>query len=68
MINLKSCAVWLPETYEDSTYISEQSGIPKDVLEKKMGIIKKCRAPLDCHPSQMAINAAKSAMKDLDRL
>jgi len=66
MINLKSSAVWLPETFEDSTYIAEQSGIPVDVLEKKMGIIKKCRASKDCHPSEMAINAARSALKNID--
>lgn len=65
-INLKRTAVWLPETYEDSQYIADQSGIPKDVIEKKMGIIKKCRAPLDCHPSQMAVNAAKRVLEGID--
>lgn len=68
MINLISSAVWLPKTFEDSASISEKSGIPKDVVEKKMGIIKKCRAPKDCHPSQMAINAAKSALEGIDPL
>ena len=64
--NLIRSAVWLPEGYEDAKYIAEQSGIPQDVVEKKMGIIKKCRAPLDCHPSQMAINAAKLALEGID--
>ncbi len=65
-INLKKSAVWLPETFEDSAYIAEQSGIPREVIEKKMGIIKKCRAPKDCHPSQMAINAAKMVLEGED--
>lgn len=64
--NLIRSANWFPGEFEDSKFISEQSGIPQDVIEKKMGIIKKCRAPLDCHPSQMAINAAKMALEGID--
>lgn len=65
-INLKKSAVWLPETFEDAAYIAGESGIPQEVIEKKMGIIKKCRAPLDCHPSQMAVNAAKMVLEGED--
>ena len=64
--NLISSANWFPGEFEDSKYISEQSGIPQDVIEKKMGIIKKCRAPLHIHPSEMAINAAKLALEGID--
>ncbi len=64
--NLISSANWFPGEFEDSKYISEQSGIPQDVIEKKMGIIKKCRAPAHVHPSEMAINAAKLALEGID--
>lgn len=67
-ISLKKAAVWLPKGYEDSAYISEQSGIPQDVIEKKMGIVRKCRADKDTHPGQMAVNAAKKALKGIDPL
>lgn len=65
-IVLKRAAVWLPENFEDSNFIANASGIPQDVVEKKMGIIKKCRAPKDVHPSFMAVEAAKKALKDVD--
>lgn len=65
-ISLKRSAIWLPKEYEDAAFIARESGIPQEVIEKKMGIIKKCRAPLDCHPSQMAINAAKRALEGID--
>ena len=65
-IGLKSAAVWLPKEFEDSDFIAKESGIPKDVIEKKMGIVKKCRAPKECHPSFMAIEAAKKALGDMD--
>ncbi|EQC51919.1 hypothetical protein M901_3135, partial [Bacteriovorax sp. DB6_IX] len=67
-ISLKKAAVWLPKGYEDSAHISRESGIPQDVVEKKMGIIRKCRADKDTHPGQMAVNAAKKVLKDIDPL
>ena len=35
--NLIRSANWFPGEFEDSKFISEQSGIPQDVIEKKMG-------------------------------
>lgn len=69
-IGLLSSAVFLPQEFEDSAFVAKESGLPIEVVEKKMGIIKKCRAPRDLHPSTMAINAARSAMqaKDIDPL
>jgi 3-oxoacyl-[acyl-carrier-protein] synthase-3 len=65
-ISLKKMAVWLPETFETSDYIANESGIPKNVIEEKMGIIKKCRASKEIQPSLMAINAAKSVLEGID--
>lgn len=67
-ISLKKAAVWLPEGYEDANYISKKSGIPQNVIETKMGIIKKCRADKETQPSLMAINAAKSVLEGIDPL
>lgn len=66
MISLTNAAVWLPNQFEDSEYISQQSGIDKNVVETKMGIIRKCRAPADIHPSEMAIRAAKFVLANTD--
>ena len=68
MISLKKAAVWLPETFEDSEFIAAQSGIPQDVIEKKMGIIRKCRAGKDLHAGQMAIWASEKVLKGIDPL
>ncbi|GAB4017030.1 MAG: ketoacyl-ACP synthase III family protein [Bdellovibrio sp.] len=65
-IALKSSAVWLPDQFEDAEFISKQNGVPVEVVAKKLGIIKKCRAPHDVHPSTMAVNAARSALEGID--
>lgn len=67
-IGLTKAAVFLPETYEDSHYIAKESGIPQDVVEKKMGIIKKCRASKETQTSELALNAAREILNDIDPL
>jgi 3-oxoacyl-[acyl-carrier-protein] synthase III len=67
-IGLLKAAVFLPQQFESAEYISKQSGIPCEVIENKMGIIKKCRAPKELQPSTMAIEAAKSALQGIDPL
>lgn len=65
-IGLSKAAIWLPEGFEDAAFISEASGIPHDVVAHKMGIVRKCRARLDEHPSQMAIAAARQILDEVD--
>lgn len=67
-MSLKRAAVWLPEEFEDSHYIAEQSGIPEFVVREKMGITRKCRAPREIDPSYMATQAAKKVLRDIDPL
>lgn len=69
-VGILSMGVWLPSEYEDAEFISERSGIPKDVVSKKMGIIRKCRAVNNdkINPSEMAIRAGRSALKGIDPL
>ncbi len=67
-IGIKKAALWLPHGYESGQHISEQSGIPEDVVTEKMGIKRKCRASCDQHPSMMAVEAARAVLKDEDPL
>lgn len=67
-VNLKSAAVWLPEGFEDFRYIARESGLPEDIVRKKMGIVRKCRASKEIHPSEMAVAAARLALKNIDPL
>lgn len=65
---LKRAAIWLPEGYEDATYISAQSDIPIEVVRDKMGIVQKCRADEHTHPGEMAIKAAGKVLEGIDPL
>jgi 3-oxoacyl-[acyl-carrier-protein] synthase-3 len=67
-IALSSAAVWLPEGYEEAETIARESGLPLAVVQKKMGIIKKCRATSEQHPSMMAVEAARKALEGMDPL
>lgn len=67
-ISIKKAAVWLPETFEDSFFISEQTGVPEKVVREKMGIVRKCRATPDIHPGEMAVRAARKVLKGIDPL
>lgn len=66
VVDLVRSAVWLPENYEDSSYIAEQSGLPEKVVREKMGIVKKCRAQAHEHPSMMAVEASKKVLEGID--
>ncbi|MBC7712043.1 MAG: 3-oxoacyl-ACP synthase [Rhizobacter sp.] len=67
-INIKKAAVWLPEGFEDAAHIARESGVPEHVVSTKMGIVRKCRADKDTHPGDMAVNAARKVLKDIDPL
>jgi 3-oxoacyl-[acyl-carrier-protein] synthase III len=63
---LTRASVWLPEGFEDSQQIAQQTGVPELVVRQKMGIQRKCRARADEHPSMMATEAAKAVLKGID--
>jgi len=67
VIGLSRIAVWLPEGYEDATHISRESGVPEEIVRTKMGIVRKCRANPEMHPSMMAIAAAEKVLEGIDR-
>ncbi len=61
-IGVVSTGVYLPETYETAEEIATKSGIPQDVIEKKLGITRKPIPGSGDHTCQMGINAAKKAI------
>jgi 3-oxoacyl-[acyl-carrier-protein] synthase III len=63
---LRSAAVFLAPGRETAEEIAARSGLPLAVVRDKMGIVQKCRAPADLHPTTMAIEAARLALGDTD--
>lgn len=66
VVGIKDIGIYVPEDFQDSTYIAEKAGIPQEVIEKKFGIKGKHKAGANEHVSDMAIKAAKKALKDFD--
>jgi len=65
-ISLARIAVWLPDGYEDAAFISRESGVPEAILKTKMGLVRKCRASAQMHPSMMAVAAARKVLAHID--
>lgn len=63
-LGLIRAGVWLPEGFEDAAQIAVKAGLPEHVVREKMGIVRKCRATADEHPSMMAVEAAKKVLRD----
>ena len=67
-IGIRRIEVFMPENIQDSTYISDKTGIPKDVIENKFGIIERRKATREESVSYMAIKAAKKVLEGIDPL
>ncbi len=65
-IRLSRAAVFLPEGRETAAQIAAASGVPEAVVATKLGIVQKCRAPADLHPSDMAVRAARLCLDGVD--
>ena len=65
-IGIKRIEVFMPENIQDSSYISDKTGIPKDVIENKFGIVERRKATREESVSYMAIEAAKKAIEGID--
>lgn len=61
-INIMSTAVYIPQSFMTSEQISIASGIPQDVLERKMGIVRKPIPGDEDHSCEMGIRAAREAI------
>jgi 3-oxoacyl-[acyl-carrier-protein] synthase-3 len=62
-VGLESWGTYVPELRHDSKYMSEKTGIPQDVLEKKFGLIAKTIGGPEDHNVAMAVKASNVAIK-----
>lgn len=62
-IGIISTGLYIPETFETAEDIAIKSGIPKDIVENKLGITKKTIPGVDDHTCQMGIYAAQKAIE-----
>ena len=67
-VGIKKIAMYVPPQIQDSAYIAEKSGIPKDAIEVKFGIKQRHKAGPDEHVSDMAIQAARQILEVIDPL
>lgn len=62
-VGIVSTGIYIPERFETSREIAEQSGIPQNIIESKMGLSRKSLPGPDDHTCQMGIWAAEKAIK-----
>jgi len=62
-MGIVSTGTYFPDTYVTAEEIAEQSGIPVRVVKEKLGIERKFVADPKVHPNEMAVNAARKAIK-----
>lgn len=62
-VGIVSTGVYVPRRFETSEEISRQSGIPRDVVENKLGIRRKTLPEPDDHTCEMGIRAAREALR-----
>lgn len=60
--------MFVPDSFLTAADIAARSDIPEDVIRRKFGFSKKPKAPPNLHVSDMAIEAARRALGDLDPL
>ena len=72
-IGIVSTGIYLPAQFTTSKEISELAGMQQEIVEKKLGILKKPIPGKDDHACQMGIEAARKAIskaninpKDID--
>ena len=65
-VGIKKIAMYMPPQIQDSAFIAEKSGIPKETIENKFGIRQRHKAGVDEHVSDMAIKAARQILDVID--
>lgn len=61
-VGIISTGIYIPNDFLTGEDISRMSGIPKEIVEKKLGILKKPIPGPDDHTCEMGIKAAKEAI------
>ncbi|QED50050.1 3-oxoacyl-ACP synthase [Cytobacillus dafuensis] len=62
-IGILSTGIYLPDQYITGEEIAIKAGIPKEIVEGKMGIKRKTVPGIEDHTCEMGIRAAKKAIK-----
>jgi 3-oxoacyl-[acyl-carrier-protein] synthase III len=63
VIGIVSTGVYIPDRFETAQEIAEQSGIPQEIVETKLGISRKTLPGPEDHTCQMGIWAAEKALQ-----
>lgn len=62
-VGILSTGIYIPEHFMTGAELSEKTGIPVDVVEKKLGILKKPIPGPEDHCVAMAVKASKTAIE-----
>ncbi|MEH7224924.1 3-oxoacyl-ACP synthase [Bacillus sp. JJ1566] len=62
-VGILSTGIYIPNEFLTSEDISMKSGIPKEIVETKLGILRKPIPGPDDHTCEMGIKAAREAIK-----
>ena len=62
-VGLEAWGVYLPKERHTSDYISKETGIPKNIIEKKFGLLGKTVPGPEDHTVQMGATASFQALK-----
>ncbi|WP_042341443.1 3-oxoacyl-ACP synthase [Bacillus timonensis] len=62
-VGILSTGIYIPKEFLTAEDISIKSGIPKEIVETKLGILKKPIPGPDDHTCEMGIKAAREAIK-----
>ncbi len=63
IVGLESWGVYIPKERHTSEYISKETGIPKNIIEEKFGLLGKTVPGPDDHTVQMGANASLQALE-----
>ena len=62
-VGLESWGIYIPKERHTSEYISKETGIPKNIIEEKFGLLGKTIPGPEDHTVQMGANASFQALK-----
>lgn len=65
--NIVGLSVYVPEGFQTSAEIASSTGIPQEVVERKLGLRGKRIAAPDEHVSHLAVRAAEPLLSGVDR-
>jgi len=65
-VGLEAWGVYIPKERHTSEYISKETGIPKNIIEEKFGLLGKSIPGPEDHTVQMGANASFQALRRAD--